>query len=690
VLLEEIEKSHHEVFNNQLKIHDYCRLTDNKGRTISFKNTILICTSNIGTGLIQKTLIDEMQVGELHVQKKEDTTLSTVVVTPTGRMIVTRGKDCWQMDKSQKSGQATWSKKPLSDYFAGQKLQNFDALSQDQKFPAEGFDTHVVLPSGAEVISVEDRLWQRTSTTAKEWNTISLIDYFKGHSVANAEPDVPEQQLPTATWETHAVSPSEKEVISLDGRIWVRESQQETTWKTFTKEEYLSQNQAASAQKPAGSVPAQSVQPSQDARQPAVYSSSELTKAQNATPSAAPQPDVKTSETKQEISDQAAEMPSTKAWDSHVFTPAGDEMIVVGSTVWKRMQNQPWLKQELSELLAGESAPVVAKKDEPSKEDAAFESKFMMLTEQLLEELRKFFKPELLNRFDEIIVFRPLTAQHMLAIVDLQIESLRQMLEEQELGIEVSDAVKEELTVVGFDPIFGARPLRRTIQRLIENPVSTMLIKGDLKEGDTVVIDFDSETNDFVFTTRRPAPASPTATAVSGELAPVDQPEVAPKGTQTPPSGTANTVDTSSPSETGDTPDKTPPAGGTPPATGGLTMNISQKDASLSAAMDSGAGTDIPPMTLQADGTPVVPTQETPASANQTETALPASAQKGPASPSLGGPVSPVSEPMSPPTTTELPSIPHFNNGLSTGAPLATPSSASPVSAGGTHMQKAS
>ena len=647
VLLDEIEKAHPDVFNILLQILDDGRLTDNKGRTISFKNTILICTSNIGTGLIQKTLIDEMQVGELHVPKKQDNTVGTYVVTPTGRMIVTRGKDYWQLDQTKQPTPTPWTKKSISDYFAGQKLLNYDALSLDQKFPTESFDTHVVLPSGAEMITEEDRLWQRTSTTAKEWKTISLIDYFKGHSVLNAEPDKPEQQLPTAEWETHAVSPSETEILSLGSRVWIREGQQDTVWKTFAKEEYLRQDQSTV-------TPAVNTQ-SQPAQQPPVYNSSELPQEQPASPNAS-----------QEKQDQPEEIPSTKAWDSHVFTPNGVEMIIVGSSVWQRKPNQSWQKQELSALLSGNNAPVVMKKDEPSKEDAAFENKFMMLTEQLLEELRKFFKPELLNRFDEVIVFRPLTAQHMLAIVELQIESLRQILEEQELAIEISDAVKEELTVVGFDPIYGARPLRRTIQRLVENPISTMLIKGDIKEGDTIVIDFDPETNDFVFTTRRPAPSSPAKTN-SDEVSPDDQDTTVnnestqlssgttPKATVLPQKGESDQNKSSTILNEEPNKGKPPAAGQVPDGNlvGGLTMDLPEKDASLSDAMSGAA-----PTTLGINGLPASP------DTNKDIPESPKLNQTGPVSP-VSQPTSPAGGPLSPTDTTELPSIPHFNDRMS-------------------------
>lgn len=110
----------------------------------------------------------------------------------------------------------------------------------------------------------------------------------------------------------------------------------------------------------------------------------------------------------------------------------------------------------------------------------------------------KFMRPELVNRFDEVIIFEPLKYSHMLQIVKLQLKSLSKLMEEQSFGLHVTDAAQRELVKRGFDPVFGARPLRRTIQKDVENHISEMIISEEVHEGDVIVVDFDGET--LVFT----------------------------------------------------------------------------------------------------------------------------------------------------------------------------------------------
>lgn len=127
---------------------------------------------------------------------------------------------------------------------------------------------------------------------------------------------------------------------------------------------------------------------------------------------------------------------------------------------------------------------------------------YMMLKEMVMGELRKFFRPELINRFDEVVVFEPLQFKHMKQIVELQLKTLSKLLEEQNLGLTVTDKAKEQIVIAGFDPVYGARPLRRAVQRLLENPISEMIITKGLIEGDIVVIDYVGD--DFTFTAEKP------------------------------------------------------------------------------------------------------------------------------------------------------------------------------------------
>jgi ATP-dependent Clp protease ATP-binding subunit ClpB len=102
------------------------------------------------------------------------------------------------------------------------------------------------------------------------------------------------------------------------------------------------------------------------------------------------------------------------------------------------------------------------------------------------EDLRDRFRPEFLNRVDEVVVFRPLTQEQLEEIVELQLGRLRERLVERRIELAVSDEAKEVLAEAGWDPAYGARPLKRAIQRLLENPLSLELLEGRFSEGDTV------------------------------------------------------------------------------------------------------------------------------------------------------------------------------------------------------------
>jgi len=102
--------------------------------------------------------------------------------------------------------------------------------------------------------------------------------------------------------------------------------------------------------------------------------------------------------------------------------------------------------------------------------------------------LKQTFRPELLNRIDDVIIFHPLTEEHLRSIVDLLIREVEQRLAERSIKLEVNVEAKAWLVQKGFDPVYGARPLRRAIQRYVENPISTKILQGEFKEGDTIMI----------------------------------------------------------------------------------------------------------------------------------------------------------------------------------------------------------
>jgi len=138
--------------------------------------------------------------------------------------------------------------------------------------------------------------------------------------------------------------------------------------------------------------------------------------------------------------------------------------------------------------------------------DPGDDAQFQMARIQVLDDVHKAFRPEFLNRLDEIIVFRPLSREQIGEIVDLQLRSLRERLAEMKVTLEVTAAAKAHLGREGYNPDFGARPLRRLIQRTIENALAKRLLGGDVREGDTVTVDYQH--GDLVFTRREPVSAA--------------------------------------------------------------------------------------------------------------------------------------------------------------------------------------
>jgi ATP-dependent Clp protease ATP-binding subunit ClpB len=103
--------------------------------------------------------------------------------------------------------------------------------------------------------------------------------------------------------------------------------------------------------------------------------------------------------------------------------------------------------------------------------------------------LRDVFRPEFLNRIDEIVEFEPLSREQLGEIVELQLRRLRERLAARGLELEVTDEAKELVAEAGWDPTYGARPLKRALQRLVENPLAVRLLEGEFTEGDTVRVD---------------------------------------------------------------------------------------------------------------------------------------------------------------------------------------------------------
>ncbi|NLE44819.1 MAG: ATP-dependent chaperone ClpB [Chloroflexi bacterium] len=112
--------------------------------------------------------------------------------------------------------------------------------------------------------------------------------------------------------------------------------------------------------------------------------------------------------------------------------------------------------------------------------------------ERVMEELDHTFRPEFLNRIDETILFRSLTKEDLVRIVDIQVRHLRALMAERHIGLELSEAAQRYLADVGYDPVYGARPLKRVIQREVQDPLALALLRGEFTEGDTVRVDVES------------------------------------------------------------------------------------------------------------------------------------------------------------------------------------------------------
>lgn len=456
VLFDEIEKAHPDIFNILLQILDDARLTDNKGRTISFKNCVVICTSNIGTALIQTELLKS---GKSDVS--EPTLISTYAFSPRGREIMTIGGKYFEKLPNEKKPQpntaSKWESHKLTEYFEGQKLegnpetQTLKKNTQDASkpelensekmtvtsFPTFGYDTHAISLTGVEMISTGDILYVRKDTTSKVWYATNLIEYFENNIVVNAMADAPDEQLPTVRLKTHAFSPNNEEIITYKDRYFIRKMET-NEWKTGTLKEYF-QNQVL----------------------------------------------------------KDAEFPVTR-WSIHTFTNDKKEIIVSSDKVFFRdFTANNWQVSNIDKYF-GEGFPLEEEILEKEKTDEATDTKkYSLIKDKVMNELLKFFRPELVNRFDEVIVFEPLKFKHMLLIVELQFKALSKLLEEQEMGFSITQAAKKAVVREGFDPIYGARPLKRAIQKLIENPISELIIQAKIKPGNSIIVDYNG--SDFVF-----------------------------------------------------------------------------------------------------------------------------------------------------------------------------------------------
>jgi ATP-dependent Clp protease ATP-binding subunit ClpB len=119
---------------------------------------------------------------------------------------------------------------------------------------------------------------------------------------------------------------------------------------------------------------------------------------------------------------------------------------------------------------------------------------------RLLDALKERFRPEFLNRIDDIIVFNTLTRENLSKIVDIQLSNVAKLLKDRRIGLEVTPSARDRIMEEGFDPQYGARPMRRAIQRLIQDPLALKLLNGEFIAGDTVLVDAGSQPDTLEFT----------------------------------------------------------------------------------------------------------------------------------------------------------------------------------------------
>ena len=125
--------------------------------------------------------------------------------------------------------------------------------------------------------------------------------------------------------------------------------------------------------------------------------------------------------------------------------------------------------------------------------------RFERASQQVMEPLHGHFKPEFLNRVDDIIIFRPLGKEQLVKIVELRLEDFRRLLADRKISLELTDSAKDLMFTEGYDPNFGARPLKRAIQKLVQDPLALKILDGEVLHGDHVIVDADRKAGKMTF-----------------------------------------------------------------------------------------------------------------------------------------------------------------------------------------------
>jgi ATP-dependent Clp protease ATP-binding subunit ClpB len=129
---------------------------------------------------------------------------------------------------------------------------------------------------------------------------------------------------------------------------------------------------------------------------------------------------------------------------------------------------------------------------------------YAVMRATVLDELRRHFRPEFLNRVDEIVVFTALSEEQLEKIVEIQLHRLRARLADRRIELELSDAARRHLVRVGYDPVYGARPLKRAVQRELETPLGRKILAGEIRDGQRVLVEYDENRGELTFTVGLP------------------------------------------------------------------------------------------------------------------------------------------------------------------------------------------
>lgn len=124
---------------------------------------------------------------------------------------------------------------------------------------------------------------------------------------------------------------------------------------------------------------------------------------------------------------------------------------------------------------------------------AGDDSKYAQMRDRVMSAMRDYFRPQFLNRIDDLIIFHSLKPEQLREIVKIQVQLLERRLQDKKMSLKLSDAALDWLAEVGYDPVYGARPLKRAIQKEMETPIAKQILRGELKDGDTIFVDVKNE-----------------------------------------------------------------------------------------------------------------------------------------------------------------------------------------------------